>query len=167
MRVLKIFFIFVSLAVISGCAPVISKQTMNTVDKNVKYEDIKNDPAAYTGKSVVLGGTIIKTENLEDRTIIEVMQEPLNRSLKPRGREESAGRFLVEFKGFKDPAIYTRGRDITVAGTVKGTERRAIDKIQYDFPVVEPTEHYLWPEREYRSEPSIGIGIGLGYTHID
>ncbi len=155
------------IAALAGCAPVISKDTLATVDRGIKFEDVVKDPGPYAGKNVVFGGTIINVENTESRTVLEVVQQGMNSQLNPVYTDESAGRFLVDFPGFKDPAIYSIGKRLTVAGRVKGSLEKKLGKGTYRYPVIEPTEHYLWPRRGGYSEPSIGIGIGIGYTHID
>lgn len=157
----------IALLFIIGCAPVISKETLKDVDKSVHPEDIVKNPEGFAGKKVVIGGTILGVENLENRTYVEILQEGLNYRLKPVDPDESAGRFLVSFDGFKDPAVFSKGRGLTVAGVVGGLEERKIGKSRYRYPLINVTEHYLWPERAYSSEPSVGIGLGFGYTHID
>ena len=167
MSITRIALTLLLLAFIAGCAPVISEETMRTVDRSVRFQDIVKDPGAFKGRPVVFGGTIIDTENREGTTVIEVLQEGLNSQLRPVEPNESAGRFLAEIDGFRDPAIYAPGKGITIAGEVTGTERRKLGKGSYSYPVIKTREHYLWEDRRYDPGPRIGIGIGLGYTHID
>lgn len=160
--------VFASVALLlGGCAPVISKQTLATVDRGLEFNEVIREPDAYAGRSVVFGGTILGVENMDGRTVVEVLQERLNSQLKPVDPEESAGRFLVEFDGFKDPVIYSTGNRLTAAGEITGVERRKLGKATYAYPVLKPREHYLWGPRPYDPGPRIGIGIGLGYTRID
>ena len=164
----KMLLIAAVLLLAAGCGPVISENVLKTVDRDIEFRSVVADPARYNGKSVVFGGTILNIENLEGVTVMEVVQEGLNSQLKPVDRGESAGRFLVKFDRFVDPAIFSAGKRITVAGVVTGTETRPLGKGNYRYPVIEPKEHYLWEPSDYdRSEPRIGIGIGLGYWHID
>lgn len=148
----------------AGCAPVISKKSLDSVDADAKFADIIKDPARFTGKTALLGGTIINAENLEGRTVLEVLQHGLNRRLAPIEPEGSLGRFLVVFDGFKDPAVYSPGKRITVTGKITGVETRLVGKLPYNYPVISPAEHYLW-SRDYTEEPSVGIGVGLGIIH--
>lgn len=164
----KMLIIAAVLLVIAGCGPVISENVLKTVDRDIEFRSVAADPDRYNGKSVVFGGTILNIENLEGVTVMEVVQEGLNSQLKPVERNESAGRFLVKFDRFVDPAIFSAGKRITVAGVVTGTETRPLGKGNYRYPVIEPKEHYLWEPSDYdSSSPRIGIGIGLGYWHVD
>lgn len=165
----KVLLIAAFLALLAGCGPVISEETLKTVDRDITFREVIANPDQYRGKSVVFAGTIINVENLENRTEMEVVQEGVNSQLKPVDRGESAGRFLVRFDQFMDPAIFSAGKRITVAGVVTGTETRPLGKGTYRYPVIEPKEHYLWEPSDYDSggSPRIGIGIGLGYWHVD
>lgn len=166
----KVLIIAALLFLVAGCGPVISENVLKTVDRDISFRSVVADPAKYNGKSVVFGGTIIDVENLEGITVMEIVQEGLNSQLKPVEEDVSAGRFLVKFDRFMDPAIFTKGKRITVAGVVTGTETRPLGKVNYRYPVIEPKEHYLWESRDYYDPyawPGVGIGIGLGYTHID
>src|SRR3989304_7612048 len=88
---------------VSGCAAVISKPVMDKVDKSVTAEELFKDPQKYYGKTVVIGGVIIKTENLETKTRVEVLESPLWSSLKPgKDLEESGGRLFVWIPRFSD-----------------------------------------------------------------
>ncbi|MDP2690781.1 MAG: Slp family lipoprotein [Deltaproteobacteria bacterium] len=157
----------IALLALAGCGPVLSKETLGQVDRGLQFEEVIKDPSAHTGSSVVLGGTILGIENLRDRTIIEVLEQDMNSQLRPIDPEKSAGRFLVEFDGFRDPAIFSRGKLLTVAGRITGAQERPLGKGTYAYPVIKPIEHYLWEERGYSGEPRIGIGVGIGITHID
>lgn len=159
--------LIMALLLLAGCGPVLSDETLRQVDREIRFEDVAAGPSAYTGRSVVFGGTILAIENRQDRTVIEVLEQDMNSQLKPVDAEKSKGRFLVEFPDFKDPAIYGKGRLLTVAGKVKGTEERKLGERTYTYPVITPIEHYLWTEERYYDQPRIGIGVGIGFSHID
>ena len=76
----------------------------------------------------------------------------------------SEGRFIIQTPGFLDPAIYSPGRKLTVAGTVAGKEVRPLGEIEYTYPIIEKRELYLWPEEEAVSdEPDVRFGVGIGF----
>jgi|SRR3989338_3076758 len=160
----KIFGVGVYLLLLTSltsCAPIISPGVLKTVDQAITFEQILTNPDAYKNKTVLLGGTIIKTTNLQDKTLIEVVQQPLNRRNMPKNHEASKGRFIILFKEFKDPAIFSQGRLITVAGEVTGSQQRPLGETNYNYPVIYPKEYHLW--KPYGG-PDIHIGIGVGTT---
>jgi len=159
---MRLFMPVFALLLATGCAPVIPQNILSTVDRNISFSDVIKNPDTHTGKTVVLGGEIISVENLETTTVVEVLHEAINRRLKPVGADTSEGRFLAVFKGFKDPAVYSKGKLLTVAGVINGAETRKLGKTDYKYPVIEETEHYLWREGH---GPSFGIGIGVGVSH--
>ena len=145
-----------------SCAPVISPEVLKTVDKTITFEQILTNPDAYKNKMVLLGGTIIKAINLPDETLIEVIQQPLNSRNMPKNPEASKGRFIILFKEFKDPAIFSQGRLITAAGEITGFQQRPLGEANYNYPVIYPKEYHLW--KTYRgNDIQIGIGIGTSF----
>ncbi len=160
--VVRYTLLLLCLAFVAGCGPVLSDGTLKQVDREVSFVQVIKDPASFTGRKVVFGGAILGVENLADRTVVEVLEEGMNSQLKPVDPDKSAGRFLVSYDGFKDPAIYMPGKLITVAGTITGAEKRKLGKGSYTYPVIKPIETYLWRETNYSDEPRIGIGVGIG-----
>ncbi len=156
----KTTLLLLSVILFYGCAPVISQETLKSVDRGIKITDLVKHPEKYRGREVVLGGTIASVENMADKTEVEVLDQPMDRRLKPVDPERSEGRFIAVFDGFKDPALYSRNRRITIAGVFKGVVKRKLGKMDYEYPVVESREHYLW--RTPYGEPSLGVGVGIG-----
>ena len=147
---------------IAACAPVISQTTMSTVDPSVSFQALQQNPEAFKGRVVLLGGMIVSTTVKADETWVEVLDKPLDYQQKPANTDVSAGRFLVRFQGFMDPAIYANGRLLTVAGEVEGRKVQPIKEIQYTYPVLAPKEHYLWKPEDAYSAPRFGFGFGVG-----
>lgn len=160
-RVLQFTNYYFLLAALIACAPVISPEVLKAVDQTIAFEQILKNPDIYKGKVILLGGTIIKTINLPNETLIEVVQQPLSRRNMPKDPEASKGRFIIIFKEFKDPAIFSPGRLITVAGEVTGSQIMPLGETNYNYPLLTPKEYYLW--RPYEG-PSIHIGVGVGTT---
>ncbi|MEN6330595.1 MAG: Slp family lipoprotein [Smithella sp.] len=150
------------LVLMSACAPVISQKTMSTVDKNISFISLRQNPDAFKGKVVLLGGQIIATTVKADETWIEILEKPLDYRQRPSDTDQSSGRFLVRFPNFLDPAIYASGRKLTVVGQVDGKVVRPLKEVNYTYPVLTAKEHYLWRPEDAYSSPRFGIGVGVG-----
>jgi len=162
-NVLAWFLTIMALLLLVGCAHVISKPVLNEVDRNATFAQVVKDPDAYKGKTVLFGGDIIETKNLPDKTVIAVLQRPLSRRGQPAGVDVSEGRFIILTSGFLDPAIYSPGRQVTVAGKVLGKEVYPMGEIEYTYPVIEKQGLYLWPVAGPASaEPRWHFGFGIG-----
>ena len=72
----------------------------------------------------MLGGEVLVTIPRAGDTEIEVLAHRLDSGDAPERGDSSSGRFLVRTREFLDPAIYARGRRITVLGTVASSDRR-------------------------------------------
>ncbi|MFQ5445083.1 MAG: Slp family lipoprotein [Nitrospinales bacterium] len=154
-----------TLMFLSGCAPVLSSGVIQQSDTSVTFPDLVRTPANYTGKTVVLGGTIINLKDLATGTELEVLQRPLGYRMEPLLNDQSGGRFLVLFDQFLDDKIYERGRKITLAVKVVGSETRSLEGIQYTYPILKEKEHYLWPKvGRYYSDPRFYFGIGINHS---
>jgi len=165
-NVLAWFLTMVAMLVVAGCSYVISKQVLNEVDRNATFAQVVKAPDDYKGKTVLFGGTIIETKNFADKSQVVVLQCPLDSRDRPVAGDVSEGRFIVTTPGFLDPAIYSPGRKITVAGKVVGKEKRPLGEIEYTYPVIEKQGLYLWPaEKPASTEPKVqfGFGVGVGF----
>ena len=79
-------------------------------------------------------------------TEIELLARPLDSGDAPERSDGSPGRFLARTPHFLDPAVYARGRRITVLGTVTGSEERQVGELPYRYPVVAAERIKLWPK---------------------
>lgn len=141
-------YVFFSL---TGCAPVISKEVRGMVSEELTLGEVAKNPEAYRGATVLWSGLIISAINLQDGTMIEVLQKPADFRGKPKDVDYSEGRFLVIDPSYLDVAIYTQGRMVTVAGEVQGKKIQDLGEMKYAYPLISGKEIYLWPEeREQR-----------------
>lgn len=99
------------------------------------------------GARVRWGGSIIAVEPKPEMTCFQILGRELTATSRPRPSDNSEGRFVACRQGFYDPAIFTQGRELTVVGTVAGTETRRIGEYDYRLPRVNADVVYLWPER--------------------
>ncbi|MDR3387737.1 MAG: Slp family lipoprotein [Rudaea sp.] len=95
------------------------------------------------------GGEIIKVEPKADVTCFEVLARGLYADARPNRHDASDGRFIACSKGFYDPAVYIKGRDLTVVGQVAGTEKHHVGNFDYTYAHVDADSVYLWPRRQY------------------
>ncbi len=149
----------------AGCAPVISRSVLDSVNTDISFEEIIKEPAAMEGAMVLLGGRVVGVENLPEATLVEVLEYPLGRNLRPLTAGASGGRFLARSRGFLDPLVYM-GRLVTVAGTLRQPVVRPLGKRSYVYPVVDVMELYRW-RMGADAGPSVSIGIGLGFSAGD
>ena len=154
-RLVENLGIFLSLVfVASGCAPVISKGLRAQIDKEILFEEVIKDPEAYQGKIVVWAGVIIGSKNRKEGTLLEVLQKPADMVGRPKDVDRSGGRFLALYNGYLDMAIYAQGREVTVAGEIKGKRALPLDEIEYTYPLISVKEIHLWsPESKDRVCP--------------
>jgi outer membrane lipoprotein len=103
-------------------------------------------PDTPPAQKVRWGGEIIHVDTQAQRTCIEVLARRLDSSSRPARRDDSGGRFLACRAGFYDPAVFEPGREITVTGSVDGSELRKVGDYDYRYPRVAADVIYLWRE---------------------
>jgi outer membrane lipoprotein len=123
---------------------VISHQVRSEADPPIPFRTLIRDADKYIGHTVILGGYILETKNLESETILKVLQTPLRVGDDPDLKKRSRGRFMVYHKGFLDPEVYSRDQVITVAGRVIGAAVEKIGDEPIQFLKIENREIYLW-----------------------
>lgn len=131
---------------LSGCTHIFSKEILKEVDKGLSFEELIKDPEKYNGKTVLLGGVIVKTENKKDGTLLELYQTGLNGYGEPVNIDLSGGRFLAMDSRFLDSEIYRSGRKVTVVGLVNGAEVIKLGEIDYRCPFIVVKDIHLWKE---------------------
>lgn len=100
------------------------------------------------GTKVRWGGEIIKTEPGPQQTCFYLLSRPLDAQARPRdGGGDQQGRFVACHAGFYDPEVFTKGRELTVTGTVHGIVSKKVGEYDYAYPRVEADVVYLWPRR--------------------
>lgn len=99
-----------------GCAHVISPELRAAAKKDLDLPKVMADPERYLGEVVIWGGMILEAEPEEDGSTLVVLESPLDVEGTPRDPEFTRGRFLARSKAFLDPAVYCRGRKVTIAG---------------------------------------------------
>ncbi len=162
----RMLMIFLSVVLLAGCAPTVSRDVLRQVDEDIAFSQLREDPQEHIDKTVLLGGQIIEVQNYPEQTVFTVLEHDLGHAHRPNPRSPSGGRFLIIASKFFDPAVYSPGRWVTVVGTVIGGETRLIQERTYEYPVIGATEIHLWPvERMVPARPRFrfGLGIGIGF----
>jgi outer membrane lipoprotein len=154
----RIFLLMGILFWLPGCAHVISAETLRDVDRQLTFGELRRDPNAHTGKNVLLGGVIVETSNRKEGTLLEIYHTRLDSQGMPVDLDQSGGRFLALYEGFLDSEIYRRGRRITLAGVVRGKEKRRLGQIDYVYPTLMAKEIFLWEERVFHEPYPWGYG---------
>ena len=131
----------------TGCASApFPEELTRSVNRSLTLTQIRADPRAHLGARVMLGGEVLVAIPKAGGTEIEVLAHRLDRGDAPERGDTSSGRFLVRTPDFLDPAIYARGRRITVLGTVAGSEERPVGELAYVYPVIAAERLKLWPK---------------------
>lgn len=137
--------LFISLVLTTACTV---QPKLPLPPDNPPLPAVQSDPAGYKNKMVTWGGMIIETEVKKQETWLVILAKPLDSTAEPRPVDHSLGRFLAVHAGFRDPAVFANGRNITVTGKISGMEKRKIGEHDYVYPVVQVEQFYLWPVRQ-------------------
>lgn len=122
------------LVILAGCA-----STQETEERQaLTFTQVKAAPDSFKGQSAVFGGKILASRRQKDSTRIEVLQLPLDKSLRPGyDLTQSQGRFIALQREFLDPATLPPGTRITVTGVVSGSITLPLDETDYTYPVID------------------------------
>lgn len=115
------------------------------VDPSVRFADVKRAPSEYVGRTVMVGGTVIRAKRTRAGTELEVLQLPSAKDGPlTEERLQSEGRFLALREAFLDPASLPEGTPITVIGTVTGETTRQLDESDYTYPILDVKHIIDW-----------------------
>ncbi len=161
MRVRALFALGLLVLILWGCVSAFPEDALRTVNRGITVGDLRQDPAAYVGQRVILGGEVLATRPRVGETEIELLARRLGGDDSPERGDRSEGRVLVRTAEFLDPAVYAAGRRLTVIGAVTGAEERKIGDLPYRYPVIAAERMRLWP-REYAQPPVFYPGYPWG-----
>lgn len=136
------------------------------------YQQISQNADTYKDVPIRWGGTVIEVENEADSSLMQVLYYPINRQGYPQTDQSSEGRFAAETSEFLDPAIFTKGTEVTITGSVKGYIERNVGNKTIHIPLITAQAIHLWPlsyredhlywNSRYRYGPYPGY-YGYGY----
>ncbi|MGY6587596.1 MAG: Slp family lipoprotein [Wenzhouxiangella sp.] len=116
------------------------------------------------GERVIWGGQIAEVNPGDGYTELRIISYPLDRSDRPRWREQPGVTFVVRQPGFLEPVLYAPGRFISVLGNNQGLVERQRDDALMALPLLMAENLHLWPvdPRTWQDSPvRIGIGVGI------
>ena len=144
-----LLFVVMPLLLFGGCAHVLSREARLEVDPTVDFAQVKANPEAQVGKTLLLGGMIVDNRLSRQGTTLELLLYSVDRWGEPRRADGEGGRFLARAGRFLDPEIFKPGTFVTLTGTVEGVETRPLHGYDYEYvyPVLRLNEVYVW--RQY------------------
>ncbi len=140
--------LLVVLFMLVGCASTISREVRSQAEASgdLSLRQVIGSPERYEGKTVIWSGTVLEAKNTAEGTLLKVLQKPADYQDKPKVTDASEGRFLALERRYLDPAIYSKGRAVTVAGKIVGKQALPQGDIEYVYPLLEVKDLQLWPE---------------------
>jgi outer membrane lipoprotein len=159
----KIFYVLIGIVFIASCAPVVSEE-LRSEASNVPFKEVIRDPERYRGMIFIWGGTIVQVKQTSNNgSLLEVVQNPLDRRDRVENTDITYGRFLAQSETLLDPLVYRTGRIVTVAGELVEARTGRIGESEYLYPVLRAREvHLLREGGGLRVVPSFFLGIGIG-----
>ncbi|MBS0557443.1 MAG: Slp family lipoprotein [Proteobacteria bacterium] len=144
MRNLPIATALLAALALGGCATVpqqLAGQNFNAITPQIAArQDVHGDRVRW-------GGNIVAVVPQADKTCFEILSRELFSDARPRPRSQSSGRFIACGNGFYDPELYKKDREITVTGTLAGTQKHPVGGYDYTYAMVDADNIYLWPVR--------------------
>ncbi|HGG60215.1 MAG TPA: Slp family lipoprotein [Gammaproteobacteria bacterium] len=131
---------------LGGCASNLPKPIADKPAHTVPLKQARQDIEANKGVEVRWGGTVASVRNFPQRSEVEVVSRPLYANGRPKDSDQSDGRFIAVVRGFIDPDVYQKGRQVTVHGVIDGAQSGKIDAHDYRYPRVDADTLYLWPK---------------------
>ncbi|GAM09368.1 outer membrane lipoprotein Slp family protein [Geobacter sp. OR-1] len=150
----------ISIAVLSGCVHVMNSDESLQVSP-ASYEEIRDKPQAYQGKTVMLGGVISNVLNSPQGAEIEVIQYRLDEDGFPDDSLGSSGRFLATSPTLLDTDLYPKGVPITIVGEVKPERQTKTKWESARLPVIAIRQSHLWTPEQERKLPFLIPGTNL------
>lgn len=125
-----------------GCA-VMSQGVSDQALPDLPFNELITRVAQYKGQTVILGGYVVSVENLKEESRIIAVQSPLGAGQRPKSKDLSEGRLILVHKGFLDPEVYGKDRQITIGGKIL-TSSAEDPHAPYPYLKIEVQEIHLW-----------------------
>lgn len=132
---------------LSACSSKIPPDIRQSLEGAPGVAEVHEQPNLYRSQKIRWGGVILQTENKAKVSSITIVAFPLGRRGNPQLSDQSEGRFIAVINEFVEPLVYGRDREITVTGTLVGTQTAKVGEFSYQYPVVDVENYYLWPPK--------------------
>jgi outer membrane lipoprotein len=141
-----------------GCS--VMPKTLQDQAVKDSFPDLIRQGQAAVGQKVIAGGYVLSVENLGDVTRIEAVQAPLGFDEKPKSKDLSQGRLILDCPGFLDPEVYRPDRKITIGGKLLESAAPRPGDRPYPYLHVKVEAIHLWPIEPpvvyYEPDPLMG-----------
>lgn len=124
------------LLIVGGCAHNLSKEALALADRTISFSKLSENPDAFRGKTVILGGVIRKTTQTPHGTRLEVQQYSLDGREMPDETSDSGGRFLANVPERLAGSICGTGLLVSMAGQVMGKEAIVSEEKEFSYPLI-------------------------------
>ena len=138
------------MVLLSACSSRIPPGISEPVAGSVEVAQVRSDPDGFYSSKVRWAGILLSVENTESQSKLTIVSFPTSDEGRPIVSADSPGRFIAVVDEFLEPLVYRENREITVVGRIGRPESGKIGEYEYDFPVVNVDEFYLWPKRVER-----------------
>ncbi|MEK7323134.1 MAG: Slp family lipoprotein [Pseudomonadota bacterium] len=149
-----------AMCLLSACATG-PKFNAQGVDTSLTPQRAMTDIDSLREARIIWGGVILASTNLKDTTQIEVLGYPLDSAFRPDIDAVPTARFLIIKPGCLETADYMAGRPISTSGVLKRVQAGQVGEVSYAYPVIEPTDIYLWPRDSGESHSNVHFGFGV------
>lgn len=142
---IRLCFGLITCVALAACSHALSEKIRSSVELDITFKDIVNSPDGFLGKQFIWGGFIVSGRTEDEGTYLEMVQCPVDSYGNILDTDTTEGRFIAFFPGeMLDPAIYSRGRVMTLGGSLTRTIKGSISKRPYTYPLLEVAESRLW-----------------------
>ena len=151
---------------LSGCSTykVIPDRLDGQVRKDIQFAQVEQAPDSYKGQTVVWGGEILNVSRRGEDISVEILQLPLDRTLRPVDSPTSSkGRFLAidDYGSIKDGEKLKKGALVTVIGEIQGQVSAKLDQDTHNVPAMFIRDMTAWERQIGRtrypaSSPFVG-----------
>ncbi len=140
---------------LGGWHHVLSEEAFFSVDRGARYSEVRANPQAWLGTTLMLAGVIAEHRSTPAGTTLEILCYSRDEQDAPQEFDEGCGHFLARTSGRLDPEAFRKGRRVTLTGLVAGREVFPGGDFGAEVLVFEIGEIHLWPfPRQHRLRPA-------------